>query len=272
MADHKRTHFSQLPSIIEVEEILKREAKRGLPNEKENKHYVDFSLVVEWLNAIGLDPDIFVNQYIWQEVMEKSEILKKEVVARTLKLNVENITKKVSLYLGEKDNLIKSDLIWVFGSKDINRIRLGVELLKSNWGRSILITGGNPNYSEGENQKTEAEVFGKEALKLGVDKDKIIIETKSITVPDNVRSGLNLLDSLNVKVGSIICVIAWFAMRRAEATLQKYTKVGTVVFKVSPATSNPELSKESWFKNELGIKTIFNEFVKMKVAMELNTI
>lgn len=264
----KRTHFSQLPSMKEAEEIIKKEAKRDLVPSKIDRHYADFTSVIKWLVEIGMDSHIFKDQCEWQEVVGRGEEMKEELVEKTVAENYEPW--EVTEYLGEEDVPEKSDLIMLFGSNSKKRVEKTWEWWQKGLASKIIITGGKPNYVT-ESKISEAEIFGNDLIDLGIPEDKIIIENKSITIPDNVRSSLNLLDSLNVRAEKIITVLAWFAMRRAWIHLMKYGPEKLVVYKTSAEIIDTNLSKENWFRSELGIKTIFDQFVKMRMATVLNT-
>lgn len=158
----------------------------------------------------------------------------------------------------------------LFGSNSKKRVEKTWELWQKNLADKIIITGGKPNYIE-NNLPSEAEIFKKDLMSLGIPEDKMIIEDKSITIPDNIRTSMNLLDKLGEKYNSVILVLAWFAMRRAWVHWKKYSREGTKIYRTCAEIIDPNLSIENWWKNELGIKTMFNQFVKLKVAVEMNT-
>lgn len=264
----KRTHFSQLPSVKETEEILKKEAKREMPVGKANLHYANFLSVIKWMEDVGLDAHIFKDKCSWQEVIATGEELKSELVLKTLEKQHNPI--EVAKYLSENDIPQKSDLIMLFGSNSKKRVDKTWELWAKGLSNKIIITGGKPNYIE-ENRKSEAEIFEEDLINLGVPKEKIIVEDKSITIPDNVRSSFNLLDKLGEKHESVIIVLAWFALRRAWVHLMKYGEENIKICRTETEIVDPNLLKDNWHRNELGIKTIFDQFVKMKVAQEMNT-
>ena len=266
--DVKRTHFSQLPSVKETEEILKKEAKRNVIRSKVGVHFASFASVIEWMKQIGVDSRIFEDDLSWQEIIYEGERLKTTIVENTLWVNAE--PKSVTDYLMESEEPKKSDVIMLFGSNSKKRVEKTWEWWQKGLANKIIITGGRPYYIE-ENIKSEAEIFETDLIALGVPKEKIMIEDKSITIPDNVRSSFNLLDKNNIKCESIIIVLAWFAMRRAWAHLMKYGPENIKIYRTWAEIIDPNLAKENWYKNELGIKTIFDQFVKLRVAEVMDT-
>ena len=150
------------------------------------------------------------------------------------------------------------------------RIEKAVELFKAGLASKIFITGGSSFYKE--NKESEASVFKKWAIGQGVSEENIITHTTAITISDNVRGGLNFLDANDIEYKSLILVNSWFAMRRSWAMMMKYISEDTKLIRVSAqVTEGGKFIKDGWWKNELGVKTIFNEFVKMRISELLNT-
>ena len=270
-----RIDFSQVPDSNILSKILKTEQGRPVPKEKKNLHYVDFKLLELWLKAIAVSAD-FLKQKDWQIMLDRGRKLQPQIVKKTLKLvlkkdsNLLRILSEIEKYLGEEDKKEPVDLIFVFGSQDLGRIRKAVSLWKKGLASKILISGG-ARFDEKEKGEPEALVFKKEALKLGVSQENIIIEPNSITIADNVRSGLNLLDKQKIKYQSIMTIVAWFAQKRAWSHLMKYLPAKTKVVSVNSESKNELLKKGNWYQNEIGLNVVFSEFLKMKMGVMLNT-
>ena len=80
------------------------------------------------------------------------------------------------------------------------------------------------------------------------------------------------MDELSIPYKSIILVTVWFAMRRSWAHMMKYVPQGTKLYRVSSAlTPASNFTTNGWWKNEIGIKIIFNEFGKLKISEILNS-
>ncbi|MDO8743047.1 MAG: YdcF family protein [Candidatus Azambacteria bacterium] len=266
----------ELPEIRELGIILEREAKRQAASRKENEHFADFGLSRQWFKLLGLPADIFEKNLTWQELVVLGAEIQEQVVSKTLKLiqegnsEVKELMQKITLYLGEEDEPQKSDVIFVFGSKSLMRIETAVNLYKQGLSPKIFITGSMPIYEKRE--KPEAHVFRDWAVEHGVPAEDIAIHDTAISVADNVRGGLNVMDSLELPHNSMILVTAWFAMRRSWAHMMKYVPENTKLYRVSaPVTSTGNFTPDGWWKNEIGVKTIFNEFGKMKISEILNS-
>jgi len=77
---------------------------------------------------------------------------------------------------------------------------------------------------------------------------------------------------LGIPYNSIILVTVWFAMRRSWAHMMKYVPRDTKLYRVnSTLTPASNFRLDQWWKNEIGIKIIFNEFGKLKISEVLNS-
>ena len=225
----KRANFTQLPDPKELQDILAIEARRKLPVGKKKAHYPDFLLIMELSDRFNLPFDIFSKDYNPKtleryDVVEDGEKLIEQLKDRILssKPSTENteLFSKIYDYLSKQDKLEKSDLIFVFGSKTLARIERAIELYKNNFSNLIIISGGNPIYEQ-DKKVSEAERYKLVALEKGVPEKDIITESKSITIPDNVRSSLNLLDEKGIKFNSMILVNSPYVQRRGWCHFKK---------------------------------------------------
>ncbi len=272
-----RTNSAQLPEVAELEEILAREAKRAIPAGKENAHFASFELAVRWLESLGISADFFSSDMPWQRLTEVGIGLPSEVARRTLvkaseqaSVDFEKLMRDITDYLGEQHEPKTSDAIFVFGSKNPMRIERAVELWGQKLAPRIFITGGMPIYEKRE--VSEAEIYKKFAIEHSVPTEAIATHEAAISVADNVRGGLNEMDNLGLPHDSLILVTAWFAMRRSWAHMMKYVESDTRLYRVNAAsTAGGDYDPELWWKNENGVKVVFNEFMKMRISEALNS-
>lgn len=273
-----RKDFTQLPDIKELQDILATEAQRKLPVGKEKIHYPDFLLITELFDKFSLPFDIFSKDYDPKtleryDLIEDGKRLIEQLKNKILSLKPSNqdieLFDKIYDYLSQQDKPKKADLIFVFGSKTLARIEKAIELYKNNFSELIVISGGNPIYEQ-DKEIPEAERYKSVALEKGVPEKDTIAETKSISIPDNVRSSLNLLDEKSVRFNSMILVNSPYSQRRGWCHFKKYLPDEIRLIRVNSNTI-PQYERSNWYKNEDGISVIINEFVKMKVAVILNT-
>ena len=278
--DSKRTSFVQLPSGKELKEILAKEAHRDISEEQENRHYADFAPIISFLEKLGLDSSFFVKEFAPSDfddeelVSSNLEILDDMISSVIGKISGNEAKLKPYLdglydYLSEEDRLEKSDFIFVFGSKSTLRTEKAMELYKMGLASKLLISGRGPIYESGE-QVFEAESLRDFAVNGGLPPESVLVEKNSISIPDNVKSSLNYLDSINSRLSSIIIVNSPFSQRRGFVHFKKFLPENVKIYRANSAVSD-KYSKDSWFKSEEGIKVVINEYIKMKIATILNT-
>lgn len=265
----KRTNASQIFDYEELTAILETEAKRPIVEEKRFLKLVNYSLVKEWLDAVGIKIDPFDDKNDVRQTIEKSNKAKETIGLLTLEKIISGESKFLSLinqianYLRSEDKLEKSDFIFVFGGKNLGRIQKGVGLWKEGWAPKIWISGGHPIYQEFE---PEALTFKKWAIDNGVPENCIYTEPNSITIADNARRSLNLMDEMNINFNKMTMIISWYAQKRAWMTMEKYVPVGTQLININ-ALMEPDnqVSPKKWYESDYGINIIFNEFLKMRI-------
>lgn len=266
----KRDNFTQLPTSAELQEILSKEVKRKLPKGKEEVHYFDFSPLLKLAKHFGLDDDTIVSP---QASMESAKVfadkMREMILSRDLSLDDVKILNEVYDYLAEQDPLVKAGLIFVFGAKTPLRIERAIELYQEQFAEKLILSGRSPHYADAQ-ALTEAETYAKIAEESGVPEEKIIIEKESITIPDNVRASLNLLDESKINYNSIILVNSPYTQRRGWAHFKKYLPDTISLIRVNSETGD-EYRRDSWYKNAKGIDAILGEYLKAKVAVALKT-
>lgn len=267
-----RKDSKQIPGAEELGEILAREAKRPLPEGKEAIHYPKFSLVIQLLQAYDIFPKIFIGDLSVEEVVEVAKPIINELVRKILQDpspgRDQRLFDKVYDYLAEEDEPQKSDLIFTFGAPTLLRVEKAVELYKKGLAPILFFSGGRPIYQPGG--LADALVYKNFTLHEGIPPQAIITEEKSISIPDNVRSSLNLMDKMDLRFESMILVNSPYVQRRGWCHFKKYLPDKIKIYRVNCLTK-PDYTKGNWYKNENGIRVILNEFVKMKIAVILNT-
>lgn len=115
----------------------------------------------------------------------------------------------------------KSDIILVLCSNDTRVAQYGAELFIKNLAPIMIFSGGQGVLTKDIFNKPEAEVFADEAIKLGVPKYKILLETKSTNTGENIDFTKELISRQNIKSDSIILVQKPYMLRRSFATFKK---------------------------------------------------
>ncbi len=274
MKQSSRTHFTSLPSVAELEKIMEREQTRIIPKNKADLHFVDTQVAVELLKAMNLPTDYFTGNWTWEQIANQDLITQVNEVGNQLLTKILETPQHLPVfdqaydYLAEEDTPQTSDLIFVFGAKTPARIEKAIELYHKGFAPRMILSGGNPFYNQ--QSISEAEKYRDIAIQNGVPPNNIILETSSITLPDNVGASLNQLKAANIAIKSWILVNSPYSQRRGYGIFQKHTADEIKIYRVNCPTSQM-YSREQWFKNPEGIKVIFNELVKLKLTIIFNT-
>ena len=122
-----------------------------------------------------------------------------------------------------------SDVIFVFGSRDLAVPRRAAELFSDGLAPCLLVTGGFGPMTEGVFPKAEALVFKDELIRLGVPNDAIVAEVKAGNTLENVIFGMSSLQEARRSAGSALLVAKAFVMRRCLATFgQQYPEINVL--------------------------------------------
>ncbi len=271
-----RTDNSQLPTLAETHRIKEVEAVRDVDPENRERHFVDFKPIVALSDACDQPSELFgmsiegrtvtdedvAGVHTWLEGMIKR--LSEPSAHATLRPHMDGVYD----YLAEEDRPKPVDITIVFGGKSDARPIKAAELYQEGLTKMLLCCGRGPEYS-GDIQKTEAETYAEVLREKGVPEDAIIIEPNSLTIPDNVRSSLNLLDHEGVAYKSLALVTSPFCQRRTWACVKKYVPPETVITRINSQATDI-YSRDHWSESEQGIRVILNEYVKMAIAITHN--
>lgn len=274
-----RTSNIQLPSYAELKNILANESARQLAPEKQDTHYNDFEVILKLLNYLKLPTELFEsvkfeeieNIEVYNKIVQTFDDLSEKILQNYNDPELKNLLDNLYEYLSEEDELEPADIIFVFGSKSTLRIETAIRLYKEGFAKKILVSGRGPFYELEAKQKTESESLAEFAIREGVPPESIILEKSSITVPDNVKSSLNLLEKLAVPHSSFILVNSPFAQRRGYSHFNKFSKSGTKLIRKNTDSVSEKFSKDGWYKSEEGIKTILKELFGLRVSVLINT-
>lgn len=267
---------TQLPDSKELQDIIAYEAQREIPPENTDAHFPKFEVFIRLLDELKLDAsllrdDFSAEDWIGGDCQKRAAALVEDLVDKMIHASNKDLLPLFDAiydYLSEEDGLKKADVIFVFGAKTPLRAEAAVKLYEGGWSQRIVFSGHGP--FTGRTEITEAEMYRDLAVKAGVPLADILLEAKSITIPDNVRSSLNLFDEIGFKPKSIILVNSPYAQRRGWSLFRKYLPESVGLIRRNCGTGE-KFSRRGWFTNPEGIKVVANEFIKMKIAVTLNT-
>jgi DUF218 domain len=265
-----RTNNRRLPDSQELSHILEIEADRVVPADKTDVHYPEFNTIVNFLKYLKLDASVFSTPGTIHQVVEQGRVLLDQVAASVIN-NTQQVDKHLLDdmwdYLSEEDEVSACDTVFVFGAKTPLRAIKAAEAFDEGRADRIVVSGGGPIYVQ-DKTVTEAENYKQILLDKGVPEDKIILEVGAITVPDNVRRSLNLLDELSISPKKIVLVNSPYSQRRGWVIFMKHAESGVSLVRVNCESA---ITKDNWFKSEDTLRIVLNEFVKMRASVVHNT-
>lgn len=160
-------------------------------------------------------------------------------------------------YLQLHQELVKSDAIFCLCSHDPRVAVRAAELIKEDYGKYLIISGGSGKLTKDIFDEPEAKVFEKIALEMGVSPDQIIIEDKSSNTGENVRFTYNLLKRMRLKLTSFVLVQKPYMERRTYATFKKQWPDD----KTSITVTSPQMSFEEYVAGGIPKNEVINIMV-----------
>jgi hypothetical protein len=271
----RRLSNTHLPGVDEMSLIAAAEMQRPLAPSKEGVHYVDFSAMEAVCAQFDLPTDLFeLDEKDPKRILEVGGKLLDELVAILLTKTPDpetlHLLEDAYAYLGEEDKPQASDLMFIFGGRTPLRMEKAIELFKAGLAPEMLISGHGPFYGE-EGEVSEAQKYADLAIAADVPKSAIIVEDKSITLVDNIRRSLNILDEAGKSFSSLIIVNSPFTQRRGWCMWRKYLPDECQLYRVNCGTG-PNFTSDNWYHNEDGIRVILGEFVKLRNAIAFDSV
>ena len=131
-------------------------------------------------------------------------------------------------FLARTDDPVSSDVIFVFGSRDLGVAHRAAALYTAGLASRVLVTGLLGPMTERVFDKPEALVFKAELTRLGVPDRAITTEVRAGNTLENVRFGMTALRAAGQTPRSALLVAKAFVMRRCLATFARQCPVVTV--------------------------------------------
>ena len=134
---------------------------------------------------------------------------------------IDTLAWKIWDYHHTNHTLEKSDCILALGSHDIRVAERGAQLFLDGWAPLLVFSGGLGNLTKGIWNRPEAEKFAEAAVKMGIARDKFLIENKSTNTGENILFTKKLLAENNIDPQKFIVVQKPYMERRAYAIFRK---------------------------------------------------
>lgn len=180
---------------------------------------------------------------------------------------IDKLAKKIWDYSLMHQQLKKADAIIVFGSYNPIVGKRAAELFQQGFA-PIVVFSGNRSDSTTSWNKTEAETLADEAIRRGLLKDKILLETKAKNSGENALFTKKLLEKHGIDAKSIIAIQKPYAERRTYATIKKqWPEVEVIV--TSPQISYEEYMKSSPVGKSRSISVMVGDLQRIKIYADL---
>jgi uncharacterized SAM-binding protein YcdF (DUF218 family) len=150
---------------------------------------------------------------------------------------------------------IPGDVIVALGTNDLRVAEFAAGLYHRGYGSTLVCSGGVAHQGdllETSWDKTEAEMFADVAERLGMPRDRILLETRATNTAENLRFSRELLRERGIRPRNIVVAVKPFMQRRVWATL-------AVEWPEMPATlASQDMTLDEYFTCELTPERIIN--------------
>src|SRR2546423_6045189 len=119
---------------------------------------------------------------------------------------VVRLARAVWAYQHLAHTLNPADLILVLGSHDTRVAERGAELFLQGWAPLLAFAGGLGRLTEGRWDRAEAEIFADVAVRAGVPRDRILVESTSTNTGENIVRMQALLAERGMELRTVILV------------------------------------------------------------------
>jgi uncharacterized SAM-binding protein YcdF (DUF218 family) len=117
---------------------------------------------------------------------------------------------------------VPSDCILVLGSLDLRVANRGAELYLEGLAPIIIFSGGLGKVTKAMFSESEADLFARIALDMGVPAEAIFIENKSTNTGENILFTQQMLEDKGLHLRSFLLVQKPYMERRSYATFKKH--------------------------------------------------
>lgn len=151
--------------------------------------------------------------------------------------------------------LKKSDCILTLGSHDLRVAEWAATLFLQGWAPLMIFSGGLGRLTEDMWKESEADQFAGIAIKMGVPKERILIENKSTNTGENIQFTQQLLASKGIDPQTFIVVQKPYMERRSFATFKKNWPEKELLI------SSPPISFDQYPNEEIPMERVINIMV-----------
>jgi len=153
---------------------------------------------------------------------------------------------------------VPADVMIALGTNDLRVAEFAADLYLRGFGRTLVCTGGVAHQGDllaTVWPKTEAEMYADVAVRCGVPRESILLETRATNTAENIRFARDLLSERDMRPRNILIAVKPFMQRRTWATM-------AVEWPEMPASlASPNMTLDEYFTPELHTEKIINIMV-----------
>ncbi len=165
------------------------------------------------------------------------------------------ILRAVGSFLVVQDELKKADVIVVLAGDSNERVKQGVALYKAGFSKYIIMSGGSTT-----SEVSSAERMKKQALRLGVPEDAIILEPKSLHTYDHPIFVKPILLKKGFK--SAIVISSPYHTRRTSFLFNRNFRRSGIELIYYPVQDS-YFKVDDWWKRDYTRRIVLQEYMKM---------
>ncbi|MDJ1485367.1 YdcF family protein [Cytophagaceae bacterium YF14B1] len=165
-----------------------------------------------------------------------------------------SLAKRIWDYHHVHHTIQPADCILVLGSHDTRVAERGAQLLLDGYAPLLVFSGGLGRLTEGLWADSEAEIFSRIAIDMGVPPEKILTESRSRNTGENISLTYALLRHHKIDVKSLILVQKPYMERRAYATFQKQWPGPEIDIRVT----SPQIAFEDYATPEIQLEDVIH--------------
>jgi len=150
---------------------------------------------------------------------------------------------------------VPADVIIALGTNDLRVAEFAADLFLRSYGATLVCTGGvahKGDLLETSWEKTEAEMYADVAIRRGVPRERILLETHATNTAENIRFARDMLSRREIRPRNIVLAVKPFMRRRVWATLSiEWPEIKATI-------ASPQMTLDEYFTDELGPDKIIN--------------
>lgn len=151
--------------------------------------------------------------------------------------------------------LVPSDCILVLGSHDQRVAQRGAQLFLDGYAPLLVFSGGLGRLTKDLWRETEADLFARIAVEMGVPKEAILIENRSTNTGENILFSRQLLVANGLTPQRFIVVQKPYMERRSYATFKKQWPDKELL------VTSPQIPFSEYPNEEISLERVINIMV-----------